>query len=212
MDSEQSMPTAEEVYSMLGNENLWQAAADCHRMLSEVEVPHSVCGGVAVCLHGYQRNTIVLDLIIRKEDSQIVRRTLEQAGLKWDQEQAEFRSLTVIPVQFLYAGDRAGNGSEVSLPDPQGDSNVETLEGLPVLRLSKLIEVKIACGLGSVRRTHKDLADVVELIAIRNLDSSFARHLHKSVRKSFRKLVRNSRGQIWYGFEVKRQIRIQGEG
>lgn len=181
---------------MLGKENLWQTAADCHRVLLEARIPHSVCGGVAVCLHGYQRNTVDLDLIIRKADAQNVRTALEGAGLKWDRDQAEFRSTTGTPVQFLYAGDRAGSGSEVYLPDPEGDTNVEMVEGLPVLRLSKLIEIKIACGTGNVRRTHKDLADVVELIAIRNLDSSFARHLHKSVRRTFRELVRNSQGQV----------------
>jgi hypothetical protein len=39
---------------------------------------------------------------------------------------------------------------------------------------------------------HKDFADVVELIVIRNLDGSFARFLHKSVRSTFRELVRKS--------------------
>ncbi len=38
------------------------------------------------------------------------------------------------------------------------------IEGLPVLRLSRLIEIKIACGAENVRRMHKDFADVVELI------------------------------------------------
>lgn len=52
--------------------------------------------------------------------------------------------------------------------------------------------MKIACGLGSTRRTHKDFADVVELIAIRKLDSSFARFLHKSLRKTFKELVRTA--------------------
>lgn len=66
---------------------------------------------------------------------------------------------------------------------------------MTVLRLSKLIEIKIASGTGNVRRTHKDLADVVELIAIRNLDSSFSRFLHKSVRATFRELVKNANGQ-----------------
>ena len=46
-----------------------------------------------------------------------------------------------------------------------------------------------------MRRTHKDFADVVELIAIHNLDPSYARFLHKSVRKEFRLLVRRARGQ-----------------
>ena len=40
-----------------------------------------------------------------------------------------------------------------------------------------------------MRRTHKDFANVVELIAIRQLDSSFARHLHPSVRPAFRNLM-----------------------
>lgn len=53
-----------------------------------------------------------------------------------------------------------------------------------------MIQSKIASGLGNIRRTHKDLADVVELIAIHHLDGSFARHLHKSVRKEYRELVR----------------------
>jgi hypothetical protein len=195
-DSEETMPTTHQVYTMLGNENLWDTAAECHRVLTEAHVPHSVCGGVAVCLHGYQRNTVDLDLIIRKSDSQQVKTILEQAGLEWISDQAEFRSPNGIAVQFLFAGDRAGSGSEVYLPEPEGDSNIEVLEGLPVLRLSKLIEIKIACGMGNVRRTHKDLADVVELIAVRKLDSRFARYLHKSVRKEFRELVRNSRGQV----------------
>ncbi len=82
--------------------------------------------------------------------------------------------------------------SEVMVPEPAGDLNIEHREGLSVVRLSRLIEMKIACGLGSTRRTHKDFADVVELIAIRNLDSSFARFLHQSLRKTFKELVRSA--------------------
>ena len=33
------MPTAEKVYTMLGNENLWQAAIYCHQVLAEAEIP-----------------------------------------------------------------------------------------------------------------------------------------------------------------------------
>jgi hypothetical protein len=188
------MPTAAKVYAMLGNENLWQAAAQCHQILADADIPHSVCGGVAVCLHGYQRNTVDLDLIIEPQRATEVRQLLESAGLQWDSDKKEFRTASGIVVQFLMAGDRAGNGSEVQLPAPQGDLNVEVIEGLPVLRLSRLVETKIACGMENVRRMHKDFADVVELIAIRKLDGSFARYLHKSVREVFRKLVRNAQG------------------
>ncbi|MFO0974832.1 MAG: hypothetical protein U0996_00465 [Planctomycetaceae bacterium] len=61
------MPTTKEVYAMLGNENLWQAATICHQVLADAGISHSVCGGVAVCLHGYQRNTVVLDLIVQRK-------------------------------------------------------------------------------------------------------------------------------------------------
>lgn len=188
------MLATEKAYAMLGNENLWVTAAQCHRILADAKIPHSVCGGVAVCLHGYQRNTVDLDIIIEPERAADVTHVLEEAGLKWDASMKEFHTSSGIAVQFLMTGDRAGSGSEVRLPVPEGDLNVEVIDGLPVLRLSRLIEIKIACGSGNVRRTHKDFADVVELIAIRHLDGSFAQYLHKSVRSTFRKLIKNAQG------------------
>jgi hypothetical protein len=160
---------------MLGNETLWNVALDCQRALQQANIPHSICGGVAVCLHGYQRNTTDIDIIILDKDVPTIKDLLTPTG---------------IPVQFLIAGERAGKDSEVKIAEPIGEENIETREGLSVVRLSRLIEMKLACGLGSMRRTHKDFADVVELIAIRRLDGSFARYLHPSVRTTFRELVR----------------------
>ncbi len=188
------MNTAQKVYTMLGNESLWDVAARCHKLLTDAGIAYSVCGGVAVCLHGYQRNTTDLDLVIRSEDSEAVRTVLTEAGFTWDAEKAEFRTADGIAIQFLIAGHKAGKGTEVSVSEPIGELNVELIEGLSVVRLSRLIEMKIACGMSNMRRTHKDFADVVELIAIRHLDGSFARFLHKSLRPTFRELVRNAAG------------------
>lgn len=169
------MITAARAYTMLGYETLWNVALDCQRALQQANIPHSICGGVAVCLHGYQRNTTDIDIIILDKDVPTIKDLLTPMG---------------IPVQFLIAGERAGKDSEVKIAEPIGEENIETREGLSVVRLSRLIEMKLACGLGSMRRTHKDFADVVELIAIRRLDGSFARYLHPSVRPTFRELVR----------------------
>ncbi len=179
---------------MLGNDSLWQTAERCHQVLKDANVAHAVCGGVAVCLHGYRRNTVDLDLLIRREDNEATRRSLEGAGLKWDEVRKEFRTQSGVPVQILISGERAGKGSEVCFPEPVHADVVEMIEGLPVLSLAKLVEVKIACGEGNLRRTHKDFADVVELIAIKGLDSAFARFLHKSLRKTYRELVHRARG------------------
>ena len=188
----QIMIAAQKVYRMLGNETLWNVAERCDALLSAAGIPYSICGGVAVCLHGYQRNTVDLDLVIRSSERDAVRKVLSDGGLTWDKTNAEFRTPDGIAVPFLISGQKAGKGSEVTIPEPTGDLNVEELEGLPVVRLSRLIEMKIACGLGNLRRTHKDFADVVELIATRNLDATFARFLHKSLRPTFRELVRNA--------------------
>jgi hypothetical protein len=187
------MITTEKAYAMLGNESLWDIALRCHLIFKQASIPHSICGGVAVCLHGYQRNTTDVDLIINAIDSARVKELLLGESFEWDSELKEFRSPGGVPVQFLIAGEQAGKGSEVKVPEPEGEANMEEVDGLFVVRLSRLIEMKLACGLGSIRRTHKDFADVVELIAIRNLDSSFAKHLHKSLRSTFRELVHRVR-------------------
>jgi hypothetical protein len=188
------MSTAAQAYAMLGNQTLWDAAQQCHDALRHTQIAHAVVGGVAVCLHGYQRNTVDLDLLVRRDDSTDIRRALEQSGFRWHSGASEFRNEGGVPIQFLMAGDRAGHDAEVSLPDPGDRAAIVELEGLPVLALERLIEAKIACGLGDLRRTHKDFADVVELIARNGLSRADARRLHRSVRKTFRELVLRARG------------------
>jgi hypothetical protein len=189
------MISASRTYRMLGNETLWGTAHRTHEVLAAAEIPHAIVGGVAVCLHGYRRNTVDVDLLIRPRDSEGVKSTLLDAGFKWHASRKEFTSPSGVAVQFVITGERSGPGSEVRFPDPDGDRVITIAEGLPVLSLARLIESKIACGEGNVRRTHKDFADVVELIAIRNLNQSFARHLHRSLRATFRELVRRARGE-----------------
>lgn len=117
---------------------------------------------------------------------------MTEAGFVWDSATAEFRNQDGIAIQFLIAGHKAGKGTEVAVSVPVGELNVELIEALSVVRLSRLIEMKIACGMSNLRPTHKDFADVVELIAIRRLDGSFAHYLHKSLRPTFRELVHNA--------------------
>lgn len=179
---------------MLDKQSLWATAMRVHQALAANSIPHALVGGVAVCLHGYQRNTVDIDLLVRGQDSDAIRSCIKHAGFAWDQVLKEFRNESEAPVQFLVAGDRAGSGSEVRLPDPEEPDAVVTIEGLPVVSLARLIESKIACGEGSVRRTHKDFADVVELVARHNLGGEFARHLHKSVRRTYRQLVKHAQG------------------
>jgi hypothetical protein len=186
--------TAQRALQMLENESLWNVAERVHALLARQGIDHAIVGGVAVCLHGYRRNTVDLDLLIRPEDTAKVRLALAAEGFHWIAADKEFRSVSGVAVQFVVAGANEGPGQEATFPSPSDAKHVTTIEGLPVLSLEQLIQAKLACGLGNLRRTHKDLADVVELIAIHRLDGSFARFLHKSVRKEFRQLVRRVSG------------------
>lgn len=189
------MPLAAQVYHMLGNESLWDVAVHCHSALHRSQIPHSICGGVAVCLHGYQRNTTDLDMIIEARDAARVSELLSSNGYEWDAQAKEFRSKSGVAIQFLIAGEKAGKDSAVKVPEPSGPFNVEEREGLTVVKLSRLIEMKIACGSGSLRRTHKDFADVVELILVRQLDLAFAQYLHPSLRATYKQLFRSAHAE-----------------
>jgi hypothetical protein len=173
------MPTAHEVYRILGNESVWKSAHDCSRALAKANIPHALLGGVAVCLHGYKRNTVAVDILIRRADIGSIRSML-----------GVFSS----PVRTYVASEPAGKGSEVKLPDPTDEKATSVIEGVTVLTLAKLVESKLACGEAEIRRTHKDFADVVELIACNGLAGSFARKLHKSVQPRFKELLRMARG------------------
>lgn len=188
---------AKETYTMLGSADVWNTARDCARVLRQQGLPAAIVGGVAVCLHGYRRNTVDVDLLVRREDAAVVRQALEDSGYVWDPDEREFVSPAAVPVQFLLSGDPAGDDTSYGVyqPDPAAPQVTTEVEGLPVVSLSRLIALKMACGLGNVRRTYRDLADVVELIAANDLGRDFARHLPKSLRKEFRELVLRARGE-----------------
>jgi hypothetical protein len=193
-DSGMVAMSTQRTYAMLGNQPLWDAAIAVHDALANAGIPHAILSDVAVCLHGYQRNTVDVDWLVRREDLERIRAALENAGMTFEPQTREFLSPTGIPIQFVLAGDREGAGQPVFFPDPDDPKSITTIEALPVLNLAALIQAKLACGKGNLRRTHKDFADVVELIAVHKLDGSFAPRLDKSLRPEFKELLRHAHG------------------
>jgi hypothetical protein len=185
------------VFTVLGTGPLWDAARRCHEALHRYGLAHAIVGGVAVALHGYRRTTADVDILIRSEDQSAIRQSLEAVGFLWYDTAREFRDAAGVPIQCLIALEPASRDSSlgVLLPDPSVVEVVTEIEGLSVISLAKLIEIKLACGLGDIRRSYRDWADVVELIVVRNLDHRFAGLLHKSVRKEYRAMVKRARGE-----------------
>jgi hypothetical protein len=84
------------------------------------------------------------------------------------------------------AGATSGRPKPVRFPDP--DEGVE-VEGLRVLPLPRVVELKLASGQSAPHRL-RDLADVQELIKVRGLDEAFAQQLDASVRAKYAELWR----------------------
>ena len=187
------MITTAETYALLGNQSLWDTAQQCHRALKDADVPHAIVGGVAVCLYGYQRNTADVDILVHLTDAALIPNVMAEIEYTWSWREREFHSPAGVPVRFVSCGERHSYEGDVVPCLHTAWPKVVEREGLPVLSLAALIESKLASRQNDLRRIHKDHADVVELIAIQGLDRSFARRLHKSVRETFRQLLKNAR-------------------
>jgi hypothetical protein len=111
-------------------------------------------------------------------------------GLDWRPPFAGSKNLrdteSGVRVEFLITGEFPGDGKPkpVAFPDPQTASI--DLDGIRVLSLPRLIELKIISG--SVPGRLKDLGDVQEPIRTRDLPESLAEQLHPSVQDDYRRL------------------------
>jgi hypothetical protein len=92
-----------------------------------------------------------------------------------------------VSVKVITAGEYPGDGKpkEVVFPDPA--SSTEEIDGLGVIKLEVLIELKLASGLSAPHRI-KDLADVQQLIETLDLPREIGYRLKPSVRSEYLRL------------------------
>jgi len=151
---------------------------------------YAVIGGMALTAYGFRRFTEDVDILMTRET---LRRFKEKfVGLGYVPAFAtaskSFRDArTGIKVEVMTTGEYPGDGKPkpVVFPDPI-EARVEH-EGLWVLTLQKLIEVKLASGLSAPHRLH-DLSDVQRLIDILQLPRDLAQQLDSSVRAEYVRL------------------------
>jgi hypothetical protein len=159
-------------------------------------IAYAVVGGMALGEHGYVRMTEDVDVLVTREglarfNEQCVGRGYvpTHAGA-----QRAFRdSETGVRIEFLVAGEYPGDGKPkpVAFPDPAVCSL--DAEGIRVVSLPRLVELKLAAGTTAPDRL-RDLADVQELIRAERLDEGFADLLDPSVRGKYGELLVATRG------------------
>src|ERR1700681_4870923 len=90
--------TAQRAYRMLDNEKLWNVTERVHGLLARNGIDFAIVGGVAVCLHGYRRNTVDLDLLIHPDHAAEFRAVLEADGFMWSAAAKELRAPSGVAV------------------------------------------------------------------------------------------------------------------
>ncbi len=155
-------------------------------------IDYSVIGAVALNQHGYRRFTEDIDLLLTKEGLEKFREQLVGLGYvpAFQGARKKFRTTEEnIPVEIITSGEFPGDGlpKPVSFPDPS--EHFVVIEGIKTISLEKLIELKLTSGISASDRL-KDLADVQELIKLKNLDESFAEKLNEFVQEKYLELCR----------------------
>ncbi len=179
---------AEELYQ--GHGRLKETYERLAKTLEELGVSYSLVGGYALILHGVRRFTEDIDLLVSNEGLNRIHKELIGRGyIRVAPESRNLRDVeTGVKIEFVVTGEFPGDGKTkpVAFPDPQ--SVKETREGITVIDLKSLIELKLASGMTAKARL-QDLADVQRLIEQHHLTSDFAEQLHPYVRKKFLELL-----------------------
>jgi len=160
---------------------VWETLRDLEQRLEEASIPYVIIGGLALNAYGYPRQTVDVDVVLRKADHE--RFLAAHLGSAYRKGTGPSRRLVdmrrEVNVDVLISGELAGRRSKnpvVRFPDP--DEAVVQAE-LRTVTLPRLIELKL------VTWRYKDWGDVVELIRRHQLAEQFADQVHPIVRSAY---------------------------
>ena len=160
--------------------------------LEHAGIDYSVISALALNQHGYRRFTEDIDLLMTKEGLRKFHDVLVGLGYRPAFEGATKKFRTTrenVPLEIVTTGEYPGDGQPkpVQFHDPKDDFVV--IEGIKTVTLEKLIELKLASGISAPDRL-RDLADVQELIRLKELGAELAEKLNPYVREKFLELYR----------------------
>ncbi len=160
------------------------------KRLEALGVAYGVVGGYALIVHGVRRFTEDIDILVSGEGLDKLHKQL--LGLGYVRVAAGSRNLrdveTGVKIEFIVAGEFPGDGKPKPVAFPAPETVVERREGIMVINLKSLIELKLASGMTAKGRL-QDLADVQRLIQECGLNTEFAEELNAYVRDKFIELL-----------------------
>jgi Uncharacterised nucleotidyltransferase len=162
------------------------------RRLEELEIPYAVSGGMALFKHGHRRFTEDVDILVSRDGLNEIHARLDGLGYVrlFSGSKGLRETANGVRIEFLIAGEYPGDGKPKSVAFPQPEQASIIIDGIRVLSLTKLVELKLASGMtGGIHRL-KDFVDVVALIEKRRLPAEFVEELNPYVREKYLELWR----------------------
>ena len=154
-------------------------------------IPYAIAGAMALNTHGYVRTTTDIDVLMTADGLAAFK--AKHLGLGWVERFPGSKGLRDtefnVKVDVLLTGEYPGDGKPkaIRFPDP---AVAVRGEGVMVLSVKDLVELKLASGMTSPDRL-KDLADVQELIRHAQLPIELGDSLDPMVRAKYT--------EIWNG-------------
>ncbi|MCW3095598.1 MAG: hypothetical protein JWL77_1216 [Chthonomonadaceae bacterium] len=163
------------------------------RLIADLEAHHieyNVIEAVALNQHGYRRFTEDIDLLLTAEGLEKFQNELVGRGYRpaFQGATRKFRETTQnVPIEIITSGEYPGDGKPKSVQFHDPGEHFVVIDGIKTVDLVRLVELKLASGMTGLARL-KDLADVQELIRVRQLDAAFAERLDSFVADKYREL------------------------
>lgn len=173
----------------MGESRVQQAAIDLAEALEATGIPYVIAGGLAVTMHGHERTTADVDVLLTADG---LRRFKDRwLGRGWVERFPGSKGMRDIrnnvKIDVLITGQYPGDGKPKPVKFPDPETVAIEIDELQTLELSSLIELKLASGMTSPDRP-RDFDDVIQLIRRNELGEEFTDTLNPWVRDKYLEL------------------------
>ncbi len=155
--------------------------------LRDSNIDYAIVGAMALNAHGYPRETVDVDVLVRPEGLEAFQALCVGKGYRpaFEGARKTFRNTrTGTKVEFITSGEYPGDGKPKPVVFPDPAAVAIDIRGVHVVNLPTLIDLKLASGMTQPAR-RRDLADVQDMIRILGLDEAFAESLNAYVREMY---------------------------